>query len=111
MLGCSVCIAQGFTFVQSPSQHVPCLTSTLKFPIGRSTTGRSNKAANYRLRLHMISFPRPILSENDLTEPPDNRVIQAVEDLRGTKIIATGMFVSLYMWNFYLCYRTLYEFS
>jgi hypothetical protein len=43
--------------------------------------------------LHRSSLflARPILSENDLATPPDRRVIQAVEDLQGTQIIASGM--------------------
>ena len=40
---------------------------------------------------------RPLLSEDDLAKPPDSKIINAVESIRGGKVIASGTFlISIY---------------
>ena len=37
-----------------------------------------------------LRLRRPLLSEDDMAQPPDNRVIKAVEDIGGNDILASG---------------------
>lgn len=40
---------------------------------------------------------RPLLSEDDLAAPPSEKVIEAVQRLGGNDVLASGMFIKVYV--------------
>ena len=65
---------------------------------GAISTKYPSRNRNNNITPSTLSARRPLLSEDDLAAPPDQKVIEAVESLGGNDVLASGEFCMEVCW-------------